>query len=221
MPFFRGADRRANDLSKWPILSREDVQSNREALRDNSRDPEELQRDATGGSTGEPVRFYLDGRLAAGDVCFRTPSARMVGASKPWSRMAILWGDDRELGAVSKKERWLERLLGRVHLNAFDVSPEDLQSFRARLVKHRPAIVQGYATALELIATHLVEHDEQRVRPSFLRSAAESLMPGQREVITGAFGRPVCDVYGSRESAGLAAQCPHGGIPRARPRQSD
>ncbi len=217
MPYFRDAAPTPNTalalntLSAWPILSRANVQEHREALRDFSRGPETLNVDATGGSTGEPVRFYNDADYQCATFASELLLYEWWGV-KPWSRLAVIWGDDRELASVSKIEQWIERLLGRIHLNAFDVSPEDLAAFRAKLVKHRPAVVQGYATALELVASYLVEQDEIRVRPSFIRSAAESLLPAQRDVIARAWGRPVCDVYGSRESASLAAQCRHGGF---------
>jgi phenylacetate-CoA ligase len=45
-----------------------------------------------------------------------------------------------------------------------------------------------------------------------VRSSAEALSTAARERIEEAFRCPVRDVYGSRESSGLAAQCRHGGL---------
>ncbi len=71
---------------------------------------------------------------------------------KPWDRLAVVWGDDREDSDVPLRARLHDHLLGRIHLNAFQVDDAKLAEFAKRLRKFRPVIVQGYATALELLA---------------------------------------------------------------------
>jgi phenylacetate-CoA ligase len=99
-----------------------------------------------------------------------------------------------------------------VKLNAFAMDEARMEAFAAALERARPAVVQGYVSALDLFAGHLLARARRLPAPRVLRSAAETLAPAQRERIEQAFGAPVRDVYGSRESAALAAQCAHGGF---------
>lgn len=210
LPYWRQRAASARRLEDLPILTRAEVQAHREALRDPSRPPTALHMDSTGGSTGEPVRFYHDADLAISTFATELLLGRWWGVA-PWARTAYVWGDDRELGG-SAKERLQAWSQGRVHLNAFHVDAARLRSFAARLRRFRPEVVQGYATALDLLAAHLLGDGGAPVRPRVVRSAAEALFPDRRARIEQAFGVPVRDVYGSRETPCLAAECAHGGF---------
>ena len=141
----------ATGLSELPILTRSDLQDHREALRDPSRQPSTLRLDATGGSTGEPVRFYHDQAYDLTTFCTELLMHRWWGV-KPWDRIAYVWGDDRELSQIPRRQRVQERLLGRLHLNAFSIDDAGIAHFAKTLRRFRPKILQGYATALDLLA---------------------------------------------------------------------
>jgi phenylacetate-CoA ligase len=130
---------------------------------------------------------------------------------EPWAPTAYLWGADRDL-AAPWKARLEMRLLGRLQLDAFEVDDARLSDFARRLRRHRPAILQGYATALDLFARHLERSGGAGFRPRVVRSAAETLAPEVRARLERVFEAPVRDVYGSRETAGLAAECGRGAL---------
>lgn len=210
LPWFSERAPGATSLADLPPLTRRDVQQGRAALCDPSLDRATLVADSTGGSTGEPVRFFHHPDLAVSTFATELLLQRWWGV-KPWARTAYVWGDDREAGG-SFKERLVERLLGRLHLNAFQVDDAGLKRFASALRRFQPEVVQGYATALDLVAAHLLRDGGPPVRPKVVRSAAEALFPDRRARIEEAFGVPVRDVYGSRETPCLAAQCVHGGF---------
>lgn len=211
IPWFRERAPDATRLEDLPILTRRLLQEGREALRDPTRPPALLRLDASGGSTGEPVRFYTDANYDTATFVTEMLLQKWWGV-RPWDRTAYVWGDDREVSQVPRKQRWTEALLGRLHLNAFQVDDERLAAFAARLRRFRPIVLQGYATALDLLAAHMAVDGGAPLRPRVVRSAAETLFPERRARIESVFGTTVRDVYGSRESAGLAAQCAHGGF---------
>lgn len=211
IPFFR--ERVAPDapLSAFPVLTRRDLQEQLEALRDPARPAATLRLEASGGSTGAPVRLYLGPEYAATTFSTEAWLMRSWGLT-PWCRKAYLWGDDREQGAVGWKERVARRLLPHLFLNAFGMDEVRMASFADRLDAFRPEMVQGYATALDLFASWLLRTGRRVRRPRVVRSSAEALSPDARDRIERAFDAPVRDVYGSRESTHLAAQCGHGGF---------
>lgn len=211
LPWFRERAPEAERLEDLPILSRRDLQEGLEALRDPTRPKDDLRLDASGGSTGEPVRFYNDQGY---DVATFATENLLHGwwGVKPWHRLAVVWGDDRDDRDVPWRARLHDSLLQRIHLNAFQIDDAKLATFTRRLRDFQPEIVQGYATALEVLADYLAQHGGPKFRPKVIRSAAETLTPRQRERIESVFDQRVIDVYGSRESAGLAAQCLFGGF---------
>lgn len=212
VPFWRERLRPGGGLAEAPILTRADLQTRLEALIDERRPSGELRPDASGGSTGQPVRVVHDRAYWTATFATEAWLNEQWGLA-PWATTAYLWGDDRAAGAVGRKERLRQRLLGRLTLNAFAMDEARMAGFAHALERFRPEVVQGYAGALDLFATYLLRVPRRgRLRPRVVRSAAETLTPPARERIEGAFGVPVRDVYGSREAASLAAQCLHGGF---------
>jgi phenylacetate-CoA ligase len=130
----------------------------------------------------------------------------------PWSRRAYLWGDDRRPDRLPFRERVRERLLATRRLDAFGMDDARMEAFTTTLERFRPALLQGYAGALDLFAAFLERRGRHGIAPRVVRSSAEALSPAARARVERAFGCPVRDFYGSRESSGLAAECAAGGF---------
>jgi phenylacetate-CoA ligase len=209
IPYWRARADGARDLRDLQILTRRELQAHAEALRDPTRPVEALRRETSGGSTGEPVVLWHDDAYWSWE-CATEAFVHEWWGVRPWSRTAVLWGDDREAGSVGWKERLVNRALGRRTLNVFDVGPGDAERFLDALRRWRPEVLQGYVSALDLLAAHVGPGGDPGWRPQVVRSAAETLDPARRARIQAAFGVPVRDMYGSRESASLAANGPDG-----------
>jgi len=209
MPYWRERVGARDELSDLPILTRRDVQRNAEALRDATRPSSALREDASGGSTGEPVRVWHDHDYATWVLASEMHVFETWGL-EPWVRTAIVWGADRDLREIPWRERLWMRAKGVHVVNAFRMGDADLERGVQRLKQVQPGYIQGYASALEVLAAWLLEHAPAHgIRPRAIRSSAEVLTPTARARIERAFGCPVYDYYGSRESAALAAQCRH------------
>jgi phenylacetate-CoA ligase len=196
-------------LADLPPLTRADLQTALDRLVDPSRATAELKADASGGSTGAPVRVVHDASYWT-EVFATEVWLRERWGVKPWDKTAYLWGDDRARQRL--KENLVDLALGRLKLNAFAMDEARMQAFADRLTSFEAVVIQGYVSALDLFAGFLLAQGRTLPAPRVLRSAAETLGSAQRERIERAFGAPVRDVYGSRESAALAAQCLHGGF---------
>jgi len=198
-------------LAAFPVLTRARLQADLEALRDPSRPRDAFVLEASGGSTGAPVQVWRDVAAARWTFAQEVHLLETWGLA-PWCRRAYLWGDDREQRDVRWKERVARRLLPNVFLNAFGMDEARMAGFADRLDAFRPEMVQGYATALDLFASFLLATGRAVAAPRVVRSSAEALPAEARARIERAFRAPVRDVYGSRESTHLAAQCAHGGF---------
>lgn len=212
IPHFRDVLRPGAHLEDLPVLSRADVQTHVEALRDPTRPREALRRESSGGSTGEPVVVYQDQAYHSWDHATEAHVFETWGLD-PWCRSAFLWGADRDIVDLPRRERLWIWLLGQEVVNAFRMGETELAAAADRLERFQPVYLQGYASALELMAAWLLEHrPDHGIRPRAIRSSAETLTSPARALIERAFASRVYDFYGSRESASIAAECPAGGM---------
>ncbi|RMF97424.1 MAG: hypothetical protein D6727_05595, partial [Gammaproteobacteria bacterium] len=74
----------------------------------------------------------------------------------------------------------------------------------------RPQLIRGIASAI-LRFVELAPEPLADIRPRYVGSGGEYLLPAWRARIGEAFGAPVLDRYGATETGALAWQCPHCG----------
>jgi len=198
------------DLGRLPLLDKPTIRANLEALR--SEDAGRLARFNTGGSSGEPLIFYIGERVSH-DVAAKWRATRWwdVDIGDP---EIVVWGSPIELGAQDRLRALRDRLMRTELLPAFDMSEHKLNHFIARVRARRPKMLFGYPSALSHIARHAVDRgirmDDLGIKVAFVTS--ERLYDEQREMIGAAFGCRVANGYGARDAGFIAHQCPAGGM---------
>jgi phenylacetate-CoA ligase len=199
------------DLAAVPLLTKALIRSHTEALK--ARDATGLQRFNTGGSSGEPLIFYLTRERVSHDVAAKWRATRWWDVDIG-DREVVVWGSPVELGAQDWVRSVRDRLLRTTLLPAFEMSEANLDAFVAAIRARRPAMLFGYPSALAHIARH-AEGRGQRLDDAGVRVAfvtAERLYPDQREQIARAFGCRVANSYGGRDAGLIACECPTGGM---------
>jgi phenylacetate-CoA ligase len=199
------------DLRCLPILRKSDINSHRDDF--IADDAGKLQRYTTGGSSGEPLVFYLGKERISHDVAAKWRATRWWGVDIG-DREAVMWGSPIELHAQDLWRARRDRLLRSDLLPAFDLSPARLDEYLARLQKQRPAMLFGYPSVMCLLARHAARRgvalDALGVRVVFV--TAERLYEDQRALLTQAFNAPVANGYGGRDAGFIAHECPEGGL---------
>jgi len=203
--------RTLEDLGTIPFLTKAIIRSSTEALK--ARGATGLRRRSTGGSTGEPLVFFIDRERVSHSVAARWRGMRWWDVDIG-DREIIVWGSPIELGAQDWLRSIRDRLLRSTLLPAFEMSPANLDAFIREIRARRPAMLFGYPSVL----AHIARHAENRgqtltdvgVRVAFV--TAERLYPEQRDQIARSFGCPVANSYGGRDSGLIAHECPAGGM---------
>ena len=199
------------DLAALPLLDKATIRQNVEALRRPGASG--LSRFNTGGSSGEPLVFYLDQERVSHDVAAKWRATRWWGVDIGDPEV-VVWGSPIELGAQDRVKLMRDRLLRTTLLPAFEMSPERLDAFITQLRTLRPRMLFGYPSALSHIARHAAERgvrlDDLGVRVVFCTS--ERLYDHQRADIESAFACRVANGYGSRDAGFIAHECSHGGM---------
>lgn len=168
----------------------------------------------TGGSSGEPLKFYFDRFRQAADGAARWRSRQWWGV-QPGDPEILLWGAPIELAANDRLRRWRDALLNQCILNAFDMTDTTMDAYIGRIRAVRPVCLYGYAGSLALLSRHALTRGlapgslgSPRLRAVFV--TGEVLVEPDREAIASAFGAPVVIEYGCRDGGLLALGCPAG-----------
>ncbi|TDI29998.1 MAG: phenylacetate--CoA ligase family protein [Acidobacteria bacterium] len=199
------------DFSSWPILTRAELAAARDSLVSTATPPDATIWNHTGGSTGEPVSFLQEHHYRVVNLAATARHDRWAGwdFGRP---TALLWGADRDLAATAGwrrrfETRWWRR---QVEMDAFEVSAESMAVFSRRLRRLRPRVLRGYASALDLFARHVMDHEQSFPALTGIISCAETLSSAMRRRLETVFQCKVFDRYGSREFGLIASQCREG-----------
>lgn len=164
---------------------------------------------STGGSTGQPMRFY---------VTFESYEWRRAMSDRGYSwagaeegrKSFYVWGTSIETPPLrarikSNIHHLLER---RTYFDSFHFNDERKEQCVRSLNRKRPHTLVGYAGNLVDLALFLEKHPGLLdFRVEAIIPAAEGLHPGQRELLESVFGGKVFMSYGSREFMLIGMEC--------------
>jgi len=200
-----------SNLERLPLLTKDLIQTNSEDIKaSNARG---LIRFNTGGSSGQPLVFFISKERISHDVAGKWRATRWWGVDIGDPEI-VVWGSPIELGAQDHVRALRDRLLRSHLLPAFHMSERMLDCFIDAICTKRPKMLFGYPSALGLIARHAQRRcqpmDQLGIRVAFV--TAERLYGEQRDLIKRTFGCQVANGYGGRDSGFVAHECPHGSM---------
>jgi len=199
------------DLARLPFVTKALIRAHTDALKAD--DANALKRYNTGGSSGEPLIFFIGKDRVSHDVAAKWRAMRWWGVDIGDPEI-VIWGSPIELGAQDRARLIRDRLLRTKLLPAFEMSEAKLDEFVAQIRAMRPRMIFGYPSALAHIAQHAKGRgqrlDDLGTKVAFVTS--ERLYDHQRDQIAEAFGCRVANGYGGRDAGFIAHECPEGGI---------
>jgi phenylacetate-CoA ligase len=184
------------DLRLLPVLTKRDIQDHQDLLVSSNIPPSKREQNQTGGSTGSPLQFFVDG-LRVGD----------------WH--AQLWGSRYDFGdEPDPTPLWRQKLLYRnVSLHTADVTEASMMKYVEILRKYRPRSMVSYAQSAVLFAEFCNANNIHDITFDSMIVSAEMLLPGKREILEDTFRGKVFDRYGCREVSVIASECEyHSGL---------
>ena len=195
------------DYARLPMLTKTDIRASFDDLHAPTR-AGSMEYKATGGSTGEPLRFgytreSYERRMAVMWRGYAWAGARMG------RRTLYLWG-----GAVGHtgwrqraKERVYHAAFARRMLDSFRMRESNLADYAKTIDRYRPEVVVAYVDPLVRLAEWMLASGHVAHRPRAILTGAEALSGAQREILQCAFHAPVYNTYGCREFMLIASEC--------------
>jgi phenylacetate-CoA ligase len=198
------------DLRRLPTMSKQDARENVERIAWRGV-PGGAFKYNTGGSSGQPLIFYYGRWRQASDAAGRIRARRWWGVDVG-EREVYLWGAPVELNKTDRIKTIRDRLLNQLVLNAFEMSPRQMDAYVEAIRVFRPKCIYGYASSVALLAAHASERGLDLRVPGLrvVCTTGEPLYPHQRELIGRTFGVPVANEFGSRDIGFTAHETPEG-----------
>jgi phenylacetate-CoA ligase len=203
------------DIKQIPILTRETIQSNLDALMSEKHDRKDLFLNSTGGSTGQPLNFHQDINFNEWHEAAMLRAWKDMVGQKFTDLEAVVWGAERDIGKGLSIKRILYSVLRekKLALNTFDLDPKLIRRFLLVYNILRPPILRGYSSSLYFLANFISDNQIRIHYPSAIISSAEMMWPEMRKTVETVFRAKVFDSYGSREVSQIATECEaHNGL---------
>ena len=203
-----GSLARQRSLEMLPLLDRSTIREQLDRLRATNIASDRFVPNGTGGSTGEPLRFFDDREEAGWSEAAVWRSYRWYGVDVG-DRCAYLWGSNFDLTKFQGfSGRLRSRVLNLLMLPAWELSEGHRISFLDAARHFKPRLLVAYAGAIYDWARLLGNDRDPIPGLSAIVVSAETLYDEWRSVIEGCFKVPVYNRYGGRDIKFVAQECP-------------
>lgn len=210
---YRAAGVEAGDIRTWedfarlPRLTREDLRDRSADLVARNVPPSRRSLHGTSGSSGTPVKFWIDREREVQHLANVHLNQRWIGVEVGERRM-LFWGDvGGPRGPKSWRKRFQSRLLNRVFFPAAELKPEVLALFHRELSRFRPRLLTTFPSRIAVYVQWCRDEGKAIPHVPLVICTGETLHANQRSLIEEAFGAQVFNRYGSIELADVAHEC--------------
>ncbi|MEW6534386.1 MAG: hypothetical protein AB1454_02060 [Candidatus Auribacterota bacterium] len=203
--------RSLDDLQYFPVLTKDDMRAHsRNMTADNAKKYHPIAY-STSGSTGQPVRFYLDASSNILEFCYYW---------RHWSwggyRLGDTFADFRGHFFTKNKDTandlfHYNRLTRRLVLNNNLISYNNMGLFADCIRKYRPKFLKGLASTIYIFALLLKKRGITDISFQGIFSTGEMLLPHHRKLIEEVMHCKVYDSYGHMERTAAVSECERGG----------
>jgi len=199
-----------DDLKKLPYLTKDDVQRNLKDLVARNIPREKIKYVATGGTSGNSLRLYIEKR---------TYLIRMAFAWREWDWMGCKFGDKCVVlrGNLAQRKQsdefaWWKynRENNYLVLSTYDMTEENLSKYVEKIKEFKPKIIQAYPSAIDILARFIKENNLEintKGNIKAISTSAENLYPAQRKLVEEVFQCPIFDKYGNCEQVTILGEC--------------
>lgn len=191
------------NISSLPTLDKAIIRREGTNLLAMPRSRQDLTFCTTGGSTGEPLAFYMCGGC---DQLHQKFLFEMMGY-QPGDRILAMDGslvppEIRERGVYWIRKSAKQLPYGSFGLSSQYITPENIDRYFAFIQEFKPHFIRGYPSFIDMMSHYLLENDlhfDFHIKGVELTS--ESHSDRQLESISAAFQAPTFDQYGHSEAA--------------------
>lgn len=188
------------DLQQIPFLTKSIVREQKSTLKAMNCPDTKFETISTGGSTGEPLTFFIERGIAL------TTYLGFLQSFLDWMDCHFT---DRYIFFVGNERPWKYQLMRRIlYLSSFSLTDENLSVYVKKINEHKPKFIIAYPSAMTLLARFMKKNNIHPV--STLKAiicSGETLYDWQRDFLEQIFHCEVYAYYNQREQTVFAATC--------------
>lgn len=193
------------DLTQLPLMTKSVFTANFEALKEP--DCRTLELCATGGTSGQPFRFYIDRRMQ--DICYANAQRFFTYAGFVQGiRQAYFWGNAEDFKRSKKIKGRIKNFVdNKFYFNSYNINNSAMATYYARLKDWREYAVTGFPSSIYFFSKYLRDNNLEIHPPSAILTTGERLYDYQRILIENTLKNQVFSFYGSQEFGVLGCEC--------------
>jgi phenylacetate-CoA ligase len=203
-------------VKQLPILSKDELRGNETQFMHEQLAKKPFTRVFTSGSTGTPINSFETRNSFSRRMAFVARLRSWVGLADPFYPRRAQFTGRSLVPEREKKEKhvyWRANLAGNSLLfSTIHLSEETVSHYVSAMVKHHPVLVDGYPSAMLILARLARAAGLSLPKPQALICTAETLTPDARAEIQTAFGAPIFNQYAASEPSCFWCECEHGVI---------
>jgi phenylacetate-CoA ligase len=198
----------SRDLTKLPVLTKQIIRDNFGSLTACGLPKGSMNIYYTGGSTGEPLKFYRGKDDISGWDCAAGLRAFQWTGYELGRRCVILGEHALYETTAERFVRRTKRFLERVNLLEAKYMSEQTMPFFIKQLEHiHDGVIRGYPSSMYLIARFIEREGGPRIRPRAIIPSGEKLYDFQKELIKRVFDCDTYSYYRSTEINAIACEC--------------
>jgi len=192
-----------------PFLTKDLIRSQSERLiARRLPDGRTAHRNRSGGSTGQPVRFWQDNVYWGVTIATRTYHFETVGKQIGQREMKI-WGNERDLrlGTLGFKAKIENFIYNRKFEQCWHLPEQRILDIIRHINEWRPQMLWCFRDGIDGVARYINERGLAVHSPASVVLGGATVYPFMVKAIEQAFKSPAISAYGSREVGAVACQC--------------
>ncbi|MCA0985210.1 hypothetical protein LCL89_14350 [Halobacillus yeomjeoni] len=191
-------------IQQLPIVGKETMKRHKQKMLANNIDELGAEEKRTGGSTGEPLKYYVP-KLSHSIMWANIWRGWNVTGYQPGDKIAVLAGGSL-LSSFDYKRQIYYYLNNWIPFSSYDMSEETMENYIKELQKDQVDYLYGYSSSTYELANHILKKG-LRVPLNGVITTSEVLLPHYREAIEKAFSCKVFDQYGANDGGVTAFEC--------------
>ncbi len=199
------------DLAALPTMDKNTVRANLEEMCAVAPNSPGVDIVSTGGSTGEPLRFYIGADRSAPEYAYLVASWERCGYDANMTQVVIR-------GQVVPEDRnglrhSYDPVLRRHYYSNFHMSEENMGRYVEHMATVGPCYLHAYPSSSSSLARFIERNN--LAAPRNIRgvlAGSEMVYPEDRAVVERVFGVRFFSWYGHSEKLVLASECEHGSL---------
>lgn len=201
--------RTVEDLVKLPVMTKDIIRRNFDELVSRKIPKGKVKLRATGGSTGEPLNFYVSQETMDYSEATRLRGWEIAGYQFG-EKSAKLWASTFDAKKLfSLKSRFRRYLHRHLLLDSNVLTPTTMKIYTEQLRQYKPTLLMGYTSSLFKLAEFILNSDDiEPLSIPAIVTGAETLYPHWRPLLRNAFGGEVFNHYLTRETCVSSDECP-------------